>query len=99
MLRAVRVDGVPLIVISLFSCEQDKALAKEQARFWASRLGLGRDAEISSTTWSLLPAVLLWFVLGFALYSFAYAAAGAIVARQEEVQFVVMPMTLLIAAS
>jgi ABC-2 type transport system permease protein len=54
-----------------------------------------RDTSISSTTWALLPAVLLWFLLGFALYSFAYAAAGAIVARQEEVQFVVVPMALL----
>lgn len=54
-----------------------------------------RDTSISSTTWALLPAVLLWFLLGFALYSFAYAAAGAIVARQEEVQFVVVPMSLL----
>lgn len=49
-------------------------------------------AEIPSTIWLLLPAILLWFVLGFALYSFAYAAAGAMVARQEEVQFVTLPI-------
>ncbi len=51
-------------------------------------------AEIPSIIWVLLPAILLWFVLGFALYSFACAAAGAMVARQEEVQFVILPVTM-----
>lgn len=53
-----------------------------------------RGAQIPATVWVLLPALLLWFVLGFALYAFAFAAAGAIVARQEEVQFVTMPLAL-----
>jgi ABC-2 type transport system permease protein len=51
-------------------------------------------AEIPSTVWLLLPAILVWFLLGFALYSFAYAAAAATVARQEEVQFVTLPIGL-----
>jgi ABC-2 type transport system permease protein len=51
-------------------------------------------AEIPSTVWLLLPSILVWFVLGFALYSFAYAAAAATVARQEEVQFVTLPIGL-----
>jgi ABC-2 type transport system permease protein len=38
--------------------------------------------------------ILAWFLLGFALYAFAYAAAGATVARQEEVQFVTLPIGL-----
>jgi ABC-2 type transport system permease protein len=53
-----------------------------------------QSAEIPSIIWVLLPAMLLWFVLGFGLYSFACAAAGAMVARQEEVQFVTLPVTL-----
>jgi ABC-2 type transport system permease protein len=53
-----------------------------------------RGAVIPSTIWLLLPAILLWFVLGFALYSFACAAAGAMVARQEEVQFVTLPISM-----
>jgi ABC-2 type transport system permease protein len=53
-----------------------------------------QSAEIPTTVWVLLPAVLLWFVLGYALYSFAYAAAGALVGRQEEVQLVSLPFTL-----
>jgi ABC-2 type transport system permease protein len=40
---------------------------------------------------TLLPMILVWFVLGFALYAFGFAAAGALVARQEEVQSVTMP--------
>ena len=51
-------------------------------------------AEIPSTVWLLLPMILVWFLLGFALYAFAYAAAGATVARQEEVQFVTLPIGL-----
>jgi ABC-2 type transport system permease protein len=57
-----------------------------------------QSATIPSTVWVLLPAILLWFALGYALYSFAYAAAGAMVARQEEVQFVSLPITLPIVA-
>ncbi len=53
-------------------------------------------AEIPSTIWLLLPSILLWFLLGYALYSFAFAAAGAMVARQEEVQFVTMPLTIVL---
>jgi ABC-2 type transport system permease protein len=57
-----------------------------------------KSAQIPSTVWALLPAALLWFLLGYAFYSFAYAAAGALVGRQEDVQFVVLPLTLPIAA-
>jgi ABC-2 type transport system permease protein len=53
-----------------------------------------QSAEIPATVWVLLPTVLLWFVLGYALYSFAYAAAGALVGRQEDVQFVSLPFGL-----
>ena len=43
--------------------------------------------------------VLAWFVLGFALYSCAFAVAGALVPRQEEIQSVTAPLTILIVAS
>jgi ABC-2 type transport system permease protein len=51
-----------------------------------------KAAEIPATVWALLPSVLGWFVLGFAWYAYAMAAAGALVARQEEVQFVSLPI-------
>ncbi len=54
------------------------------------------STSIPSSVWVLLPAFLVCFLLGFALYAFAFAAAGAIVARQEEVNFVTMPFAMLL---
>jgi ABC-2 type transport system permease protein len=54
---------------------------------------LVHSVKIPSTVWAVLPATLLWFTLGYALYAFAYAAAGATVARQEEVQVAIGPIT------
>jgi ABC-2 type transport system permease protein len=56
------------------------------------------SATIPSTVWALLPAFLAWFLAGFVLYAFAFAAAGALVARQEEVQFVTMPFGIVLVA-
>lgn len=57
-----------------------------------------QSTVIPSTVWVLLPGILLWFALGYALYAFAYAATGALVGRQEEVQFASLPITLPIVA-
>src|SRR4051794_38310567 len=43
--------------------------------------------------------VLAWFVLGFGLYSCAFAVAGALVPRQEEIQAITAPLTIVILAS
>ncbi|MEJ7714678.1 MAG: ABC transporter permease [Thermoleophilaceae bacterium] len=43
--------------------------------------------------------VLLWFPLGYALYASLYAAAGALVSRQEDLQSATTPLTVLIIAS
>jgi ABC-2 type transport system permease protein len=40
-----------------------------------------------------------WFVLGYAFYAAAYAAAGALVPRQEEIQSTTTPLTMLILVS
>ncbi len=56
------------------------------------------DAVPSELT-TLLPMIIVWFVLGFALYAFGFAAAGAMVARQEEVQSVTMPFTAFLVAA
>jgi ABC-2 type transport system permease protein len=42
---------------------------------------------------------LAWFVAGYAFYSCAFACAGALVPRQEELQSVTMPLTMLILVS
>ncbi len=41
-------------------------------------------------------AIGMWFVLGFAFYSCAYAAAGASVSRAEEVGNATLPLTMLL---
>lgn len=50
---------------------------------------------------ALLPVALVlgWFLLGYAFYATAYAAAAARVSRQEDLQNVTTPMTLLIVLS
>jgi ABC-2 type transport system permease protein len=40
--------------------------------------------------------VVLWFVLGYVFYSVAFAAAGALVSRQEDLQTAMMPINFLL---
>jgi ABC-2 type transport system permease protein len=44
-------------------------------------------------------SVLFWFILGFAFYAMAYAAAGSMVSRQEDINSVATPFTMLIVSS
>lgn len=55
---------------------------------------LVHSTKIPGSVWVLLPAFLVCFLAGFTLYAFAFAAAGALVSRQEEVQFVTLPLGL-----
>lgn len=59
---------------------------------------LAHSSLVPSEIWVLLPAILLWFALGYTLYAFGFAAAGAMVARQEEVQSVSAPIVVFLAA-
>jgi ABC-2 type transport system permease protein len=43
--------------------------------------------------------VLVWFVLGFALFSVAYAALGALVSRQEDLDATTAPVNVLLIAA
>jgi ABC-2 type transport system permease protein len=43
--------------------------------------------------------VVLWFLLGFAFYSVAFAAVGALVSRQEDLSAAVTPLTLLLSVA
>ncbi len=59
--------------------------------------GLAANAVVGSTpisqrAWSLMPASLIWFVLGYGLYALLFAAAGALVSRQEDLQFAMAPV-------
>jgi ABC-2 type transport system permease protein len=53
-------------------------------------------AGIPGSVVVMIPAFLVYFLAGFVLYAFAMAAAGAMVARQEEVQFATVPFSLLL---
>jgi ABC-2 type transport system permease protein len=52
------------------------------------------SAKIPASIWGLLPGFLVCFLAGFTLYALAYAAAGALVARQEEVQSAIVPIAM-----
>ncbi|RKS80102.1 ABC-2 type transport system permease protein [Motilibacter peucedani] len=67
-------------------------------------VGLGAalaTGTVEGTSNAIVPIamVLGWFLLGYAFYSVAYAAAAARVSRQEDLQNVTTPMTLVIVAS
>jgi ABC-2 type transport system permease protein len=67
-------------------------------------LGVGAAGAVGSidVDGDLLAAAglaLLWFVLGYAFYSCAFACAGAIVPRQEELQSSMTPLTTVILVS
>jgi len=43
-------------------------------------------------------SVVLWFILGYALYAAIFAAAASLVSRQEDLATVVMPLSLVLVA-
>jgi len=42
----------------------------------------------------MLPSILAWYLVGFFLFATLYAAAGALVSRQEELQSVTAPIAV-----
>ena len=51
---------------------------------------------ISGQAAGMLAWGLLWYILGFFMYATVFAAAGSLVSRQEEVQSVVTPVTMVL---
>ena len=49
---------------------------------------------LDGTTTVSIAATLVWLVLGYAFYSWVYAAAGATVSRQDQVQSLAFPLAL-----
>lgn len=43
---------------------------------------IAKSTAIPSGLQTFLPEILVWFVLGFGIYAFGFAAAGAMVPRQ-----------------
>ena len=55
--------------------------------------------EIPSAANSVLAWAFVWYILGFAFYAVAYAAAGSLVSRQEEAQNAAFPLTMMLMAA
>jgi ABC-2 type transport system permease protein len=55
--------------------------------------------EVPASLLGPVAAVLAWFVLGYAFWACAWAVAGAIVSRQEELQNTSTPLVLVMVAS
>lgn len=55
--------------------------------------------DIPDAAGRVLAWAFVWYVLGFAFYAVAYAAAGSLVSRQEEAQNAAFPLTLMLMAS
>lgn len=60
---------------------------------------LGGEAPLDGLTLPILGAFLVYFILGFILYALLYAAAGSLVSRQEDVQQLALPLSLISMAS
>ena len=54
---------------------------------------------LPDSTGAVVVASAFWFLGGFAFYATAYAAAGALVSRQEEAQNAAFPLTLVLMAA
>ena len=67
-------------------------------------IGLGTAAatgalDVDGTVLSAAGLALAWFVVGYAFYACAFACAGALVSRQEDLQSTMTPLTLIILVS
>jgi ABC-2 type transport system permease protein len=64
-------------------------------------VGLGTAAatgalEVDGTILGAAALALAWFVVGYAFYACAFACAGSLVSRQEDLQSTITPLTLMI---
>jgi ABC-2 type transport system permease protein len=57
---------------------------------------LAGGAGLPSAAPKAVALVVLWFVLGYAFYSVAFAVAGALVSRQEDLTTAMLPINLLL---
>jgi ABC-2 type transport system permease protein len=60
--------------------------------------GVGFASSISSLSPGLLLGFAVFYVLGFALYSLVYAAAGSLVSRPEDLQIIALPLSIVAIA-
>ena len=89
-LLAGKVLGIGLLGMAQLTVTGGAALA-------AGRLAGG--AGLPSGATGTVALVVLWFLLGYAFYSVAYAATGALVSRQEDLSAASAPITWVLIGS
>ena len=60
---------------------------------------LAGGAGLPSAAPKAVALILLWFVLGYAFYSVVFAAVGALVSRQEDLNTAILPLTAVLGAA
>jgi ABC-2 type transport system permease protein len=97
--KVLGVSAVALLQYAAVLVAGSIALAA-QASVASAALGAG-SANLSlpaGLTFAMLAMLFVYGVLGFVLYAVLFAAAGSLVSRQEDVNTVVMPLTLICTA-
>lgn len=82
-LLAGKVLGIGLLGLALLLIPGAAALAAG---------GLAGGAGLPSAAPEAIALILLWFVLGYIFYSVAFAAVGALVSRQEDLNTAMLPV-------
>ncbi|MFB7139788.1 ABC transporter permease [Gottfriedia sp. NPDC056225] len=59
----------------------------------------GMKIDLEALDSSTIIAFVVYFLLGYLLYGLLYAAIGSVVSRTEELQMVLMPLTILVVAA
>ncbi|MEE6449599.1 ABC transporter permease [Gottfriedia acidiceleris] len=59
----------------------------------------GMKIDLEALDASTIIAFVVYFLLGYLLYGLLYAAIGSVVSRTEELQMVLMPITILVVAA
>jgi ABC-2 type transport system permease protein len=89
-LLAGKILGVGLLGLALLVIPGAAALAAGS---------LAGGAGLPSAAPKAVALVLLWFVLGYAFYSVAFAAVGALVSRQEDLNTAILPLTAVLTGA
>ncbi len=101
-LLAGKVFGVGAVALTQYAAVVAAGLLAILAQQSVASVVLGAGGSTVALPEGLSPGMLLLFgvygVLGFLLYASLFAAAASLVSRQEDVNSVVMPMTLLATA-
>lgn len=98
--KIIGVGLVGITQVGLFSIVGGVALLAQNPLKKALHLdaGSGFTLDITGISLNMLALLLLYFILGFLLYATLYAAAGALVSRQEEVASSAAPLSFLVMA-